>query len=144
MSIQVSAKKLSALEVKRILDAQSIKLEWEKVCSNDILKVLKAHADAIGAPKEYTYFPLLTVIASFMGINASILINDEWSEPPILWNVIGARKGEKKSAAMKRLLHGVEVSTNACLPTTMNRNVLLLSSCIACCIIFIFPLVFPT
>jgi hypothetical protein len=80
------------------------------VCSDQLLKAVSAHAEAIGAPKEYIYFPLLTVIASFMGVNAEIKINDEWCEPPILWNVIGARKGEKKTAALKRLLRGVEVS----------------------------------
>ncbi len=45
-----------------------------------------------------------------MGVNATIKINDEWPEPAILWNVVAARKGEKKTAALKRLLKAVEVS----------------------------------
>lgn len=60
-------------------------------------------------PRICNYFPLTTVTASFMGVNAKIKINDEWKEPAILWNVVGARKGEKKSAALKRILNAVEV-----------------------------------
>ncbi len=44
-----------------------------------------------------------------MGVNAKVRINEEWKEPAIVWNVIAARKGEKKTAAMKRLLSAVEV-----------------------------------
>ncbi len=55
------------------------------------------------------YFLLLTVTASFMGVNARVYINEEWTEPSVLWNVVAARKGEKKTAALKRILHGVEV-----------------------------------
>ena len=37
-------------------------------------------------------------------------VNPEWSEPAILWTVVAARKGEKKTAALKRLVSIVEVS----------------------------------
>lgn len=47
-----------------------------------------------------------------MGVNAKIKINEEWSEPSIIWNVVAARKGEKKTAALKCLLSAVEVSIN--------------------------------
>ena len=43
-----------------------------------------------------------------MGTNASIKINQEWSEPAILWFVIAARKGEKKTAALKRVKRPIE------------------------------------
>ncbi len=118
----MSTKKLTESVKNRITNAQEIQLDWSKACSGDLLKLITAHSDAIGSPKHYIYFPLLTVIASFMGVNASIKINEEWHEPPILWNVVAARKGEKKTAAMKRILNGVEVNsysykiscTNAC------------------------------
>ena len=58
---------------------------------------------------EYIFLPLLTASASFMGANTSLQINDSWSEPPILWTLVVARKGEKKSAAIKPLLRAVEV-----------------------------------
>ena len=74
-----------------------------------MFKLISAHADAVGSPKHYIYFPLLTVTASFMGINAKVDINPEWKELAILWNVICARKGEKKTAVLKRLMTPVEV-----------------------------------
>ena len=99
-----------AVELKqRIIDAQSKHLDWAKSCSPTLLRTLDAHADAIGAPKEYILFPLLTVTASFVGVNARMCINPEWEDPSILWNIVVARKGEKKTAALKRLLKIVEV-----------------------------------
>ena len=76
-----------------------------------LFKTVKAHADAVGAPPEFIFFPLLTATAAFMGVNAQMCVNPEWREPAILWNVVAARKGEKKTAALKRLLHAVEVIT---------------------------------
>ena len=43
-----------------------------------------------------------------MGVNAGIKVNDEWSEPAVLWTVVAAQKG-KKTAAPKRILKAVEV-----------------------------------
>ena len=37
-------------------------------------------------------------------------VNPEWSEPAILWTVVAARKGEKKTAALKKFVSIVEVS----------------------------------
>ena len=37
-------------------------------------------------------------------------VNPKWSEPAILWSVVAARKSEKKTAALKRLLNIVEIS----------------------------------
>ncbi len=45
--------------------------------------------------------------ASFMGPRSSLKINKTWSEPPILWTVLVARKGEK-SAVIKPPLSAVE------------------------------------
>lgn len=44
-----------------------------------------------------------------MSVNAREDINEEWSEPAIIWNVVASRKGEIKTAAMKRLLSAIEV-----------------------------------
>jgi hypothetical protein len=107
----MSSSKLSSCTTKkRVSIAQSIKLDWEEACKGEVLRAVSAHADAVGSPKHYIFFPMLTVAASMMGVNAEVRINDEWSEPSILWNVVAARKGEKKTAAMKRLLSSVEVS----------------------------------
>ena len=96
MASQINCRKMTADFKARISKAQGIKLKWNDICKPTLLKTIAAHADAVGAPKEYVFFPLLTVTASFMGINARININDEWSEPAIMWNVVAARKGEKK------------------------------------------------
>lgn len=36
----------------RITKAQAIELNWENASSNECLRVITAHADAIGAPKH--------------------------------------------------------------------------------------------
>ena len=82
----------------RVEKAQSVDLNWESACSEGLLRAISAHADAVGAPKHYIYFSLLTVTASFIG---KIKINEEWTEPAIIWSVVAAR-GEKKTAALKR------------------------------------------
>ena len=108
--MSVSKNIISPCTIKRrVLNAQSVLLGWEEACSEEVLRAVSAHADAVGSPKHYIYFPMLTVAASMMGVNAEVKINDEWSEPSILWSVVAARKGEKKTAAMKRLLSSVEV-----------------------------------
>ena len=48
-----------------------------------------------------------------MGVNGRIKINAEWIEPAIIWNVVAARKGEKKIAALKPLLTAVEVRNSS-------------------------------
>ena len=61
-------------------------------------QLITAHADAIGVPLEFIFWPLLTAVASFIGTNGQIRINSEWVEPSIMWFVIAAKKGEKKTA----------------------------------------------
>lgn len=109
MAAQACTRKITADMKARISKAQGVKLNWNNSCSSKLLNTITAHSEAVGAPKEYIFFPLLTVSASFMGVHARMSINEEWSEPAILWNVVAARKGEKKTAAMKRLLVAVEV-----------------------------------
>ena len=110
MAAQVYAKRLTPEVKVRINSAQEFSLDWNRSCSSSLIRTIEGHADAVGAPKEYIFFPLLTVVASFMGVNARMCVNSEWSEPAILWSVVAARKGEKKTAALKRLLNIVEVS----------------------------------
>jgi len=76
--------------------------------SDRLLKLIDAYADAIGAPHEFILWPLLTAAASFMGTSAFVQINAEWLEPSITWFVIAARKGEKKTAALKRIRKPIE------------------------------------
>ena len=62
---------------------------------------MTAHAGAIGVPHEFILWLLLTAATSIMGTNAFVHINTEWLEPSIIWFIIAARKGEKKTAALK-------------------------------------------
>ena len=43
------------------------------------------------------------IIARCMGINAHIKIIEMWKEPAILWFIIAANKGQKKTAALRLL-----------------------------------------
>ena len=46
-----------------------------------------------------------------MGVNAHVNINPAWKEPAIMWFVVAAKKGEKKTAALRLIrqaLEGVE------------------------------------
>lgn len=76
--------------------------------SEALVKLVNAHSNAIGVPPEFILWPLLTTTASLMGTNAAIKINQEWSEPSIIWFVIAAKKGEKKTAALKQLRKPIE------------------------------------
>ena len=110
----MSLSKLSSLDhqkvSRRLQKAQatrsfSISTEF---FSEDLVKLVNAHSNAIGVPPEFILWPLLTTTASLMGTNASIKINQEWFEPSIIWFVIAARKGEKKTAALKRQRKPIE------------------------------------
>ena len=93
---------------KRFQMAQAHALNFEKCTTTPTRVMLQSYAGAVGCPLEYVFLPLLTTCASFMGANTSIKINDSWSEPSVLWTLVVARKGEKKSAAIKPILNAVE------------------------------------
>lgn len=39
-----------------------------------------------------------------VGTHGSIHVHDEWQEPMILWFIISARKGERKTPALRRVV----------------------------------------
>ena len=93
----------------RLKKAQASRLPLsDSHLSDRLIKLITAHADAIGVPHEFILWPLLTAAASFMGTNAFVRINAEWLEPSIIWFIIAARKGEKKTAALKRIRKPIE------------------------------------
>lgn len=51
---------------------------------------------------------MLTATAAMTGPYSFIRLITFWKEPPIIWNIVAARKGEKKSAAMKIIKDAVE------------------------------------
>lgn len=93
----------------RLQKAQASRLQLSNInLSEKLIHLVDAHANAIGVPPEFILWPLLTATASFMGTNAYVRINAEWLEPSIIWFVIAARKGEKKTAALKRIRKPIE------------------------------------
>ena len=53
-------------------------------------------------PGSYAYAQL-TIIADCMGVNTHIAINQMWKEQAILWFIIAANKGQKKTAPLRLL-----------------------------------------
>lgn len=92
----------------RMKAAQDINFELSNMCGPNSSATIDAHSKAIGAPHPFIFYPLLTVIAACMGVKASVNVNTEWTEPMILWTVVAARKGEKKTPACKRLTKAIQ------------------------------------
>lgn len=88
--------------------AQASRIDLSEVLSPTLFNIVMANADAIGVSPEFILYPMLTATASLMGTNAHISINSEWKEPSILWFIIAAKKGEKKTAALKRVRGPIE------------------------------------
>ena len=82
----------------KLLKVQSSCLDFADLTPT-VVVLINALADATGCPGEFI-FPLLTIIASCVGINGTIRINDTWSEPAIMWFIVAANK---KTAALRLL-----------------------------------------
>ena len=83
---------------RKLATAQSNTLDFSNILSPNLVKLTTALADAVGCPVEFLFFPLLTTVASCIGINGSIQIKPIWQEPAILWYIIAANKGQKTAA----------------------------------------------
>ena len=81
--------------------ANEKRLDLTTCLSPQLHHLVTCHADALGVPQEFVLYPLLTSVAACIGVNGNIRINPTWVEPSILWLVVAARKGEKKTAALK-------------------------------------------
>ena len=92
----------------KLMRAQSTCVEFESVLSVPLLAMCVALSDAIGCPLEFIIFPLLTIVAGCMGINAHISINEMWNEPSVIWFIVAANKGQKKTAALRLLKKPLE------------------------------------
>ena len=54
---------------QQLQKAQAARIDLTSVLSPGLHKIITANADAIGAPLEFIFYPLLTATASFMGTN---------------------------------------------------------------------------
>lgn len=107
MSSQASS--LTNVEIdQRVAIAQRNILEIDDVMTADLKKVIRVNADAMGSPLEFIFFPLLSISSHFMGPNTQVQVNEQWREPLILWTVVLADKGQKKSPALNRFLKPIQ------------------------------------
>ena len=90
----------------RIADVQNVPLDLEKCTTPLIAKYVGNYSSSTGYPKQYFLIPLQSIAAHFMGPN--VKVHEGWSEPIILWGVVVAHKGEKKSPALGRELTKIE------------------------------------
>ncbi|MBN2563136.1 MAG: DUF3987 domain-containing protein [Phycisphaerae bacterium] len=57
-------------------------------------------AAAIGCDESFVGLPVLTVVASAIGMTREVELKASWREPPIVWGAIIARSGTLKSPAL--------------------------------------------
>lgn len=89
--------------IERFRNAQKEKIKWKVILENDVYELIDTQSQIIGCAKELVLFPLLTTVASCMGPGTIIQVNPNWSEKMILWCLIGARRGERKSSAIRTM-----------------------------------------
>ena len=80
--------------------AYSVSGDWDKMLPANVKHVIQCYTDSIGVPIDFLFFPMLTTTSSVMQYS-TIRLSNTWVEPCIIWTMVVARKGEKKSAALK-------------------------------------------
>ena len=85
----------------KLQEAQCLCLDFGNVASEPLVGMCTTLSDAIGCPIEFIFFPLLTIVAACMGVNAQVKVNPIWYESAILWFIIAANKGQKKTATLE-------------------------------------------
>ena len=99
----------AALDTRLFLaDAQAIALPLENVLDDHCLRIISSNASAVGCPPEFLDLPTLTIAAGMIGVKGRVMINPNWAEPCIVWIVVAARKGKKKTAALSVLSRAVK------------------------------------
>lgn len=76
----------------------------EEACGTRVAELLKDLAQGVGCPVEQILVPLLPCIGGLMGTNTSIRVHRAWSEPPVVWTMVGAAAGSRRSAVIRLLL----------------------------------------
>lgn len=91
----------------RLRAACSHKLNLHSICDGNMTKLVQSHAQAVGVPMEYFFFPLLSTLAGLMA-NTYVQVNSDWLEPVVLWTAVAATHGTRKSAVIIRLIEQFE------------------------------------
>ena len=59
--------------------AQSSCISFSSIASEPLVGLCTPLTDAIGCPVKFIFFPLLTIVAACMAINAQVKVNPLWS-----------------------------------------------------------------
>ncbi|XP_060064700.1 uncharacterized protein LOC132545049 [Ylistrum balloti] len=87
----------------RFRSAQHIRVNWNGILSTDVDRFVSGHAAILSCAKELLLCPLLSAVASCMGPNTVIDVNSHWQEIPVLWTVVAARRGERKTTVFRKV-----------------------------------------
>ena len=96
-----------AIILRNFQEAQCVPLDLVNICDGNMLKLITAHANAIGVAAETILMYLLTCIAGFLG-KSCIKVNEDWKEQCALWCAIGVNKGLKKTSILTRFMNAIE------------------------------------
>uniref|UniRef100_A0A0B7AHL5 DUF3987 domain-containing protein n=1 Tax=Arion vulgaris TaxID=1028688 RepID=A0A0B7AHL5_9EUPU len=76
----------------------------KSACGERVGEWIEDLARGIGCPVEYVLVPLLPCVGSLLGTNTTIRVHRAWAEPPIVWSIVGASSGSRRSAVIRQLL----------------------------------------
>lgn len=96
--------------VERFNKAQEIHFNVEKATDTPTYNFISTHASSIGCSELLMFSPLLAAVANCMGTKTTVEISSEWQEQIILWFIVAARSGEKKSLVFNRVKDAVRVA----------------------------------
>ena len=83
----------------KIKASHSITAEWEKILPTGILNLLIPYSECNVIPLDYMVFPFLSA-AGGCCLQSYIEIKGGWTQPQILWTLVLAPSGSRKSAAL--------------------------------------------
>ena len=92
---------------EKVKRAQEVVLDVEKSVPPKVVNLVRCHAEAIGAPFEFILFPLLSIVVHFAG-GSKVWLKKDWPEILIIWTVVLADKGQKKSPALSRFIKPIQ------------------------------------
>ncbi|KAL8624880.1 hypothetical protein ACOMHN_016176 [Nucella lapillus] len=85
--------------------AQMITLpDVASICGQQAGQLVQDLAQGVGCPDEFVLLPLLSCCSAIMGHRSEIRIHSGWSEPPVLWTIMAAGGGVRKSSALRQVL----------------------------------------
>ncbi|KAL3856425.1 hypothetical protein ACJMK2_011187 [Sinanodonta woodiana] len=91
------------VQIRRFKKAQGEKFDLENVLDGETYKLLKDHASVVPCPVELLYFPFLSAVTSCFSADTQIVVHCEWTEKPVLYCLIGARRGERKTRSLNTI-----------------------------------------